>query len=288
MNGQAGSIYIFSGSPTGLHSLYSQKISPESGRLRFGSSFAFGSKLAAASSPPTSTGLLAIGDAAASSVFVFETLPTVNIALSLPRMNTASVDENSFNCKGENNCWQVCMSWNSNFTELENKHLDFEITTLLDKRLSCTDNWLCGVEENIIVEHLTKVPQNQQRCSFSVPLNYTIVQSEILKSAELKTNITLSSMGDKFVVNPFSQYVNTSVTVRRECGDDNLCNSVLKISNSPSKLEPRKLEYKSRSSEKEVQLKINFGVEEDPSYNTILSISYPKGKWSSIFEISKL
>ena len=161
--------------------------------------------------------------------------------------------------------------------------LDFEIVTVLDKRLSCTDNWLCGVNENIIVEHLTKVSQNEPRCSDSVPLNYTIIQSEILKSAELKTNITLSSMAEKFVVNPFSQSVNTSVPVRRECGNDNLCNSVLTISNSPSKLEPKKLEYRSRSSEKEVQLKINFGVEDDPSYNTILSISYPKGESSGIF-----
>ena len=173
------------------------------------------------------------------------------------------------------------MSWNSNFTELDGLALDFEIKTVLDKRLSCTENWLCRVEENLIVDHLRKVPQNILMCSESVQLNYTIIYSEILKSVEMTTDISLSSSGDKFVIDPFSKSLNTTIPVKRACGADNLCNSVLTVSDSPTRLEPSMLEFRSttrtRSFEKEVNLEINFRVEEDPSYNTILTISYPTG-----------
>jgi len=221
--------------------------------------------------------LLAIGDAAASSVFVFETLPTVNLSFFYSRMSRAVVDERSFDCEEGNNCWEVCMFWNSNFTELDDLTLDFEIEAVLDKRLSCTENWLCRVEENLIVDHLKKVPQNVLMCSERVQLNYTIIYSEILKSVELTTKISLSSMGDKFIIDPFSQYLNTTIPVKRACGADNLCNSILTVSDSPTRLEPSMFEYRSRSFEKEVHLEINFRVENDPSYNTVLTIFYPKG-----------
>ena len=169
------------------------------------------------------------------------------------------------------------MSWNSNFTELDGLALDFEIKTVLDKRLSCAENWLCRVEENLIVDHLKNVQQNMLMCSESVQLNYTIIYSEILKSVEMMTKISLSSMGEKFIIDPFSQSLNTTIPVKRACGADNLCNSVLTVSDSPTRLEPSMFEYRSRSFEKEVLLEINFGVEVDPSYNTILTVSYPKG-----------